>query len=787
MTVTAHSDLENVPAALRERRQWLVWRFEEKPGDKKPRKVPYYADGQRRMGTQGSEEDRSRLVAFDQAAALLVGDRYSGIGFAFLPDDGLIGIDLDNVIDPATGTIQERAAGIIRACASFTEFSPSGKGVHIYSLGTTKSHKSNEIGVEMFCGRQFFTVTGRQYPGSVDEVTAIAPAVLERLHQVIDEARGNRRPTAASPARQPAKGGSGPAERDRIESALACVSADIGYNDWLAVGMALHDTLGDAVGFQVWDYWSSKGAKYSGSAALAGHWRSFGNRAPGGDAVIFRLAIDAGWRPPKEAKRPPEPSTGSGASHSGEASAEAPDWTTEPTGDDSSAEGEDFRRDGRDKIQPSLYNTLHVLEHDPLWRGVLGFNQFSYRIVKRKPFPGQPGALGEWADIDDVRLQVYITRTYGFEPKKPTVMDAVLHAAHGLPYHPVREYLEGLRWDGVSRLHRIMAEYWGAASTPSAASLRREDPWAGQRLARYFELVGEKWLVGAVARIFKPGCKLDTMVVFEGGQGDYKSTSIKTLFGDDWFADSKLKIGDKDALANMQGKWAYEMAEMDAHRKADDTEFKQFLTSPVDRVRWHYGKRAEDVPRQSIFVGTTNMHQYGKDETGMRRIWPVEVGLVDLRRIAADRDQLWAEAVVLFRQSASWWVDKAVTAFNAEDYPDLGPPGEGERPVWSEWELFDEQGESRQNVDAWETPILAWIDKNNGLPYFTTAEIMGDALELDRARWTPPEQKRVAAILRRLGYRSKKCGTKYKRVNGWVKDGDQPAPRVETGGDDVPF
>jgi predicted P-loop ATPase len=786
MPVTTPNDLERVPAALRERAQWLVWKFEQHDGEKKPRKVPYYVDGGRRVGTQGSDADRGRLVTFE--AAVAVSSRYSGLGFAFLPDDGLIGIDLDNVIDPDTGEIQDRAAGIIRACASFTEYSPSGKGVHIYCHGTTKSHKSNEIGVEVFCGRQFFTVTGRQYPDTVDEVTPIGDAVLDRLHQVIDAARA--RPTASrstSTERQPAKGGSAPAERDRIESALACVSADIGYNEWLAVGMALYDALGDAVGFQVWDYWSSKGAKYGGSAALTGHWKSFGNRAPGSDAVIFRLATNAGWRPPKALTRPPEPSTGGGASGSGEAApGPAQDAPAGPEGDDG-ADDEDFRRDGRNKIQPSLYNTLHVLERDPLWRGVLGFNQFSYRITKRKPMPGQPGGQGEWADIDDVRLQVYLTKTYGFEPKKPTVMDAVLHAAHGLPYHPVREYLEGLRWDGVSRLHRLMADYWGSASTPSAASLRREDPWAGKRLDRYFELVGEKWLTGAVARIFKPGCKLDTMVVFEGGQGDYKSTSIKMLFGEDWFADSKLKIGDKDALANMQGKWAYEMAEMDAHRKADDTEFKQFLTSPVDRVRWHYGKRAEDVPRQSVFVGTTNMHQYGKDETGMRRIWPVEVGLVDLRRIAADRDQLWAEAVTLFRQGSTWWVDKAVTAFSAEEYPELGPPGEGERPVWSEWELFDEQGESRQNVDAWETPILEWIDTNNALPYFTTAQIMGDALELDRARWTPPEQKRVAAILRRLGYRSKKCGSKYKRVNGWVREGDQVPARLETGGDDVPF
>lgn len=785
MTVTTSSDLENVPAALRERPQWLVWRFEQHEGEKKPRKVPYYVDGGRRVGTQGSDADHGRLVGFSDAVGAL--GEFSGVGFAFLPGDGLIGIDLDNVIDPDTGEIQDRAARIIAACASFTEYSPSGRGVHIYCLGETKSHKSNEIGVEMFCGRQFFTVTGRQYPGTVDDVTEIATPVLDRLHEMIDSARVRRpapKPTATE--RQPSLGGGTHADRDRIESALACVSADVGYNDWIAVGMALYDALGDAVGFQVWDYWSSKGSKYGGSSALMAHWKSFSGRAPGSDAVIFKLATSAGWRSPKGQRAPPKPSTGSGAASRVQPPQEAParDENSEDPGPDH-VDDEDFRRDGRGKIQPSLFNTLRVLDRDPLWRGVLGFNQFSYRITKRRPMPGVASELGEWADIDDVRLQVYLTKTYGFEPKKPTIMDAVLHAAHEAPYHPVREYLEALRWDGVSRLPRLLAEYWGVASTHSAASLRREDPWAAARQERYFQLAGTKWLVGAVARIFRPGCKLDTMLVLEGGQGDFKSSSIRHLFGEDWFADSKLKIGDKDALANMQGKWAYEMAEMDAHRKADDTEFKQFVTSQVDRVRWHYGKRAEDVPRQSIFVGTTNMHQYGKDETGMRRIWPVEVGVVDLRRISADRDQLWAEAVALFRSGVTWWVDKQTVALEASDVNGLAPPGAGEPTEWSEWAIFDEQGESRQNVDAWETPICEWIEANNGLAYFTTADIMGSALELDRSRWTPPEQKRVAAILRRLGYRSKKVGAKYRRVNGWVKDADDSAP--QGGVDDVPF
>lgn len=788
MKVAMGSDLDRVPSALRERRQWLVWRFAQSEGDKKPRKVPYYIDGGRRVGAQGSAPDRDRLTSFESARKALAGGRYSGVGFAFLPDDGLIGIDLDGAVDPDTGRIQDRAAQIIQACASFTELSPSGKGVHIYCLGSTKSHKSNEIGVEVFCGRQFFTVTGRQYPDTPDQVVEISASALDQLHAMIDEARAARRGSSGPTAeRQHAGVAAAGSDRSRIESALACVSADVGYNDWIAVGMALYDALGEDAGFQVWDYWSSRGAKYGGTSALASHWKSFGGRPPGSDAVIFRLAVNAGWRPPKDDKPRSQPSTRSGAVPRAEVP-ESPDGATGERDEADDAETADrFRRDAKGKIQPSLFNTLVVLENDYLWRDVLGFNLFSYRITKRKPAPGRPGELGEWTDVDDVRLQVYMTKTYGFEPKKPTIMDAVLAAAHNAPYHPVREYLGALQWDGTPRLRRLLADYLGATDTVSAQALRREDPLAARRLERYLALAGGKWLIGAVARIFKPGCKLDTMLVLEGGQGDYKSSSIRALFGEDWFADSKLKIGDKDALANMQGKWAYEMAEMDAHRKADDTEFKQFLTSQVDRVRWHYGKRAEDVPRQSIFVGTTNMHQYGKDETGMRRIWPVEVGAVDLRRIAADRDQLWAEAVAHFRKGAAWWVDKNVQAFDAAQYPDLAPPGAGEKATWSEWELFEEQGESRQNVDAWETPIQEWIKDHDKLGHFTTAQILGEALKLDHARWTPPEQKRVAAILRRLGYRSKKVGPKYSRVNGWVLERADAPEAAGKEGDDAPL
>lgn len=761
-------DFSRVPSALRKKPQWLVWRSEQKDGDPKPRKVPYYAGGGRRVGTQGDDADRKRLVSFDRAFESAASGRYSGLGFAFLPGDGLIGIDLDNCIDADTGEITERAAGIIRGCGSYTEFSPSGKGVHIYSFGQTKSHKSNEIGVEMFCGRQFFTVTGKPYPGTVDEVTPIRAEVIERLHKVIDEARGKHRAHgSASPERQPAEGEGGLEQQSffaRVNSkALHNLSAWVPallpkarpYQDGFRISSAdlgrdLQEDL-SMLPAGITDWGTERGKT---AIDLVLEWGAPTSALDAAQWLCARLGIDPQTIGGKR-KRTSSASTQRGAAQGGKAPPKPP---SAPAGDDDLP----FRTNRDGKIQPSLYNTLVVLEHDPAWRDVLGFNLFSYRITKRRAPPVQPATEGEWVDADDVRLQVYLTKVYEFEPKKVTVMDAVMQQAHQAQFHPVREYLEGLRWDGKPRLAGMLGEYWGATSTPSTASLRREDPAALRRRLRYLELAGTKWLVGAVARIFEPGCKLDTMLVFEGGQGDFKSTSIRALFGAEWFSDSKMTIGDKDALAQMQGKWAYEMAEMDAHRKADDTAFKQFITTQVDRVRWHYGKRAEDVPRQCIFVGTTNMDQYGKDETGMRRIWPIDVGFVDVHAIREARDQLWAEAVHRYRASTTWWVDKFTVGYDVE----------GDDPL-SEWELFEEQCESRQIVDAWETPILDWIDQHNALPYFTTAEIMGDALKLDRARWTPPEQKRVSAIMRRLGYRSKKVGPKHSRVNGWVKIADE--------------
>jgi hypothetical protein len=297
-------DIDVVPYELRSRAQWLVWRFEPnlKKPEAKPLKVPYWTNGKKRYGVQGDEKDRKNLVTLDVAMSVLAADRpqpYAGIGFAFLPDDGLIGVDIDKCIDTDSGEISPMAMGIIGACASYTEYSPSGTGVHIIVSGHTETFKSNKIGLEVFCSSQFFTFTGRLFAGAPDDVNPIAESTLNRLRTTVKGARPVH--AAGSPPPPP---GEGVDELARLEAALGFVSADE-HDVWIRVGMGLFTSLGES-GFRLWDYWSSKADNYGGPDECKKRWASFGKRGSNiTAATIFKLAIDNNWKPPRSVMPPP--------------------------------------------------------------------------------------------------------------------------------------------------------------------------------------------------------------------------------------------------------------------------------------------------------------------------------------------------------------------------------------------------------------------------------------------------------------------------------------------------
>lgn len=367
----------------------------------------------------------------------------------------------------------------------------------------------------------------------------------------------------------------------------------------------------------------------------------------------------------------------------------------------------------------TIAGVASLLSQHPDWAGVLAYDEFACRVLAAREPPMREqdkpseSCVGPWTDAHTARARAWITERCGDEPGKDATDSAVEMVARANTIHPPRAYLSALQWDGAARLDTLLERYFGAA--PSA----------------YMSLVGAKFMISAVARAFKPGCKVDTMLILEGDQGTFKSTAIQTLASSDWFADTALDFGNKDAAQCLQGKWLYEIGELNSFSRAEVNQIKAFISSQSDNLRPSYGRRNVDFPRQCIFVGTTNAENYLTDTTGNRRYWPVKCGRVDVSALRADRDQLWAEAVSRFHSGERWWLH-----------------GGEERLAAAE------QAE-RESEDPWEAPLLAWLA---GARPPTAPFGVGEALRmcgLLASDQKPTDAQRMGRLLAKLGYRAK--------------------------------
>lgn len=388
---------------------------------------------------------------------------------------------------------------------------------------------------------------------------------------------------------------------------------------------------------------------------------------------------------------------------------QAPPTFAQAYGDDIEAR---LRRTDKGHVQPCLYNVVLILDAHPEWAGVIAFDSFAGRVMKRRAGP-HGGGVGEWQDIDDIRATLWLSKTYHIEPKSQVMMAAVQAVAEEHAYHEVREYLAHLKWDGRKRI----AEYgWLHV-------------YCGAEPSEYHRLAGMKWLVSAVARILRDvETKADNVLVLEGPQGIGKSTALRVLFHP-WFTDSPIRLGDKEAAMIIRGRWGIELGELDAFNRAESTTAKNFFSQSEDRYRSPWGKRPQDVRRACVFAGTTNESMWMKDQTGNRRYWPIAITRVDRDELRADRDQIWAEAVHLYQQGVPWHVN------------------EDEQP------LFDEAQEARLIRDAYEEKIEAWLEDErikNGRRTVKMSNILGGALGLDTGKWTRQEQTRVGQVMSRV-------------------------------------
>jgi predicted P-loop ATPase len=295
--------------------------------------------------------------------------------------------------------------------------------------------------------------------------------------------------------------------------------------------------------------------------------------------------------------------------------------------------------------------------------------------------------------------------------------------------HPVRDWLDTLKWDGTPRIETWTSIYLGADPTD------------------LHHTIGALWLISAVARIYRPGVKADHMLILEGQQGARKSTALKVLAGEHWFTDELPELGSKDAALHMQGVWIVEIAELDAIGRAEVSRIKAFLTRTTDRFRPPYGRNTIEVPRQCVFAGTVNPDTYLRDETGNRRFWPLRCGTIDIPALSRDRDQLWAEAVHRFRAGAIWWIEDPAVLVEAKAAQDARYQADAWDARIDRWLTHDVRRVNRgfASIDDWKNEER---ERAEPITDVSVGEILEGALGIEPAKWTKIDQMRIGAWLK---------------------------------------
>jgi len=376
-----------------------------------------------------------------------------------------------------------------------------------------------------------------------------------------------------------------------------------------------------------------------------------------------------------------------------------------------------------------LANAIIALRGAESWQSVLAFDVFAHQTMLKSAPPWVQAAGADkfepraWTDQDDIAAAHWLQTEEAIAVTPAVTAQAVELVARDCSCHPVQDYLRGLEHDGTPRLDTMLATYFGADQS------------------EYTRLVGRMMMISAVARIFNPGCKVDTVPILEGPQGLKKSTAIKTLFAP-WFTDDIEQFGSKDASMQCAGVWCVEVGELDAMSTAETSKIKAFISRTDDRFRPPYGRRVIEQKRSCIFIGTTNENGYLKDPTGARRFLPVKVTGIHISGLRRDRDMLWAEARAAFEAGEPWWFTDDATGNAAAA-------------------MAKDEQEARYRGDPWERLIADWLDSRVHQPkespaYQVTIELVfRHAIGIHEASWDQVAMNRVARCMRRLGWERK--------------------------------
>lgn len=364
----------------------------------------------------------------------------------------------------------------------------------------------------------------------------------------------------------------------------------------------------------------------------------------------------------------------------------------------------------------NMENVCRALERWDVLKGKIWFDKFHNKIFQSLS-GGKPEA---WQDIDTIHLVRKLQRDLWMSSLKVHItFEAVQHVAHMAARDEVLDYINSLKWDGIERVEHFLEDNFGADGSA------------------YTRAASKNFWVGLVARQYRPGVKLDNLLVLEGSQGQMKSYACEEI-GGDWTTSMGSNVTSKDFFISMEGKMVIEIPDMDSFSRADINRIKAVITTRIDRYRSPYGRIAEDHPRRSVFIATTNDHEWLRDTEG-RRFWPVRVKFITRQNIRDSRDQLFAEARDLFKAGAKWWE----------------MPEDETKAVQ----------EDRREKDAWEDIIAAYVYSKSSV---TVQEVALEAVRLETGRLGRMEQIRITQALRLIGWtRGRIDGPGGRQVRGW--------------------
>lgn len=403
------------------------------------------------------------------------------------------------------------------------------------------------------------------------------------------------------------------------------------------------------------------------------------------------------------------------------------------------------------EIKTTFTNAVLIVQNDPSIQNQMRFNLLAQRVEH------ESGEL--WGEKHSLPLRNYVGRRYNVDFPEAKIEHAISHRAMQLQFHPVRDWLESLDWDGQPRLETMFIDW-----------LRCEDNPYTRQAAKCL-------MVAAVSRAYEPGFKFDYVPVIGGRQGIGKSTMLAIL-GGDWYGELS-SFDHKIAAEEMQGRWIMEITELGATNRSELEQQKAFISATSTTVRMAYARHPVEMKRQCVFIATTNQSEYLKDSTGNRRWWPIEAGIekdcsIDLDGFREIVGQLWAEAHTLYQLGVSTMLDREARAIVAESQ------------------------EKKRESDVWEGVVGEWLAKPADCNRYMQGEMTGSLKPREKVcvvevwedclgeKGTPKRQdsNRIAAILDRQ--------PDWQRCDKILRFGDRFGPqrgwqRLSGEDDNIPF